>query len=316
MIINRKSEVFHSIIPLKIHIEAEKFRQYQCQGDKAKQVYLNTLAVSTVSLYLNSLGWSTNLENSDSWNPILQTMMDVADLHIPSYGKLECRFVLKGRDRNTVTIPPEVWSERIGYVIVELDESLNYGTVIGFARQVSQIELSLNELEPLAEFPTYLSQQKRAEVVQPPTLNKWFSNHQDRNWQHLEELFSSNISFNFRSPQKLANKTKDCLSLAVQRVKLIHLEENSNLSIALMLNILPKNKGEFDISLIIFNSQIHQHLPRGLEIVIIDRDGYPVMIAQANETETIEFCFSGNLGENFSIELALNEEIIVESFII
>ncbi|MGD1920084.1 MAG: DUF1822 family protein [Pleurocapsa sp.] len=314
MITNRKSKVFRTIIPLKIHIEAERFRCYQCQGDKAKKVYLNTLAVSTVSLYLNSLGWSTNLEDSDSWNPVLQTMMDVADLQIPSYGKLECRFVLKGKD--TVTIPPEVWSERIGYVIVELEESLNYATVIGFVRQVSQIELPLSELESLAEFPTYLSQQKRAEIIQAPTLNKWFSNHQDQNWRHFEELFSSNISVNFRSPQKLADTAKDKLSSAVQRVKLIELEKNNDLSIALVLNILPKTKQEFDISLIIFNSQIHQYLPKGLEMIITDRDSYPVMIAQANETETIEFCFSGNLGENFSIEFALNEEIIVESFII
>ncbi len=40
------------------------------------------------------------------------------------------------------------------------------------------------------------------------------------------------------------------------------------------------------------------------------------MIAQAQQTETIEFYFSGKLGESFSVELSLDEQIKVESFII
>ena len=141
IIINSKVRVFQTIIPLQTHIKAERFRRHQCQEDKGKQVYLNTLAVSVVSLYLNSIGWSTNIESSDSWNSVFQTMMNVSDLLIPSYGKLECRFTFKGNE--TVNVPPEVWSERIGYVIVELDRSLRYGTVIGFVRQVNQIKFTL-----------------------------------------------------------------------------------------------------------------------------------------------------------------------------
>lgn len=316
MIINNDSKVFSTIIPIETHIIAERFCRYQCRANIAKQVYLNTLAVSTVNLYLNSIGWSTNLKDSDSWNPVLQTMMDVADLIIPSYGKLECRFVLKGDD--TAIVPPEVWSERIGYAIVELDESLRRATVIGFARKINQARLPLELLESLADFPAYLSQQKRAEVVQPPTLNKWLNNKQDLNWYRLEELFDSTSVFNFRSPLNLANKTnktQNRLSSEVQRVKLIHFTKN-DLAIALILNIRSKNKQDFDISLTICNSQTTQFLPKGLEMIITDKDSFPVMIAQASETKTIEFCFSGKLEEIFSIELALKEEIKVESFII
>ena len=291
MMTNDKPQVFHTIIPLSTRIQAERFRRYQCQGNKAKQVYLNTLAVSAVSLYLNSIGWSTSLEDSDSWNPALQTMMNIADLYIPSYGKLECRFILKGEE--TVIFPPEVWSERIGYVIVELDESLSYASVIGFTRQISQTNIALSELEPLAEFPAYLSQQKCAKVIYPANLNRWFSNHQDQDWQHLEELFGTNVASNFRSPQRLASATPDRLSLEAQRVKLIKLEKSSNPNLALVLNIRPNGQQEFDISLMICNSEIDRFLPKGLEMIITDGDHYPVMIAQANETETIEFCFSG-----------------------
>lgn len=314
MTINHQSRVFKTIIPLKSRAEAERFRRYQSESNKAKQVYLNTLAVSTVSSYLNSLGWSTDLDNSDSWNPVLQSMMNVADLCVPGYGKIECRYVLKGK--NTVTVPYEVWSGRIGYVIVELDQSPNYGTVIGFVPQVSEVELPLHKLEPLREFPTYLSQQKRSKIIQPATLNTWFSNSPDQDWKYFEELFGSSTAANFRSLPKLASKTRDILSSSAQRVKLIPLKQNSDLSIALVLNIMPKSHKEFDISLVTFNSQSNQYLPQGLEMILIDSNSHPVMIAQANETETIEFCFSGHLGEHFSLEFTLNDEIIEEGFII
>ena len=322
MFVNRESELFETIIPLKNRVEAEKFRSYQSQPSKRKQVYLNTLAVFAVNLYLNSIGWATDLKASDSWNPALQTMMDVADLQIPSYGKLECRFVLNGDDR--VTIPPEVWSERIAYIVVQFDESLDRARLLGFIRQVTQSEIPLSQLESLSDLPIHLSQQRRAALVQTPTISKWFSEQSGRDWQQIEDFFAPSLAINYRNPQKLASQTKSQLSKGVNRVKLIQLGESNEIVIALIINVQSQNNKpedmavleEFNISLTACNSQLQNYLPEGLELIILDRDGRPVMIAQANETETIEFCFSGKLGESFSVELALEEQIKVERFII
>lgn len=355
MSVNRQPEIFSTIIPLKTRVEAEEFRRYQSQPSKGKQVYLNTLAVSVVNLYLNSLGWSTNLSASDSQNPVFQTMMDIADLEIPDYGKIECRFVMVG-DR-TVTIPPEVWTARIGYIVVQLNKSLDRADILGFVRQVSQTQLPLNRLESLEQFPAYLSSQKRLVSTPIIKLGNWFARQPDPNWQHLEELFAPSVALNFRSPEKSADT--DQLSSAVNRVKLVKLGENIN--IALVLNIqlnsnfaletllnqeksnktslenLPENisstsdfrsdvsssqqdilptQPEFNISMTVCNSQFDNFLPPGLELAILDRDSHPVMVAQANQTKTIEFCFSGNLGESFSVEMAIGEKIQIESFII
>ena len=310
--IDRQTEIFKSIIPLKTRVEAERFRRYQCQGSKAKQVYLNTLAVSAVNSYLNFLGWATSLEDSCSWNPVLQTMMDVADLSIPGYGKIECRYVLEAHEK--VTIPPEVWSERIGYIIVRLDESLKDFTILGFLRQVSRERIPLTELESLADFPSYLSQQKRAAPMQPTIINQWFSDCQDSQWQKLEELYTCDVAINFRSPQKLVDRIDSPSNSAINRVKSISL--NEYIALALILNIQAKSDREFDISLVVCNANSHNFLPQGLELIVLDRDSFPVMIAQTNKTETIEFCFSGTLGECFSIEMTLDEQIKTESFII
>jgi hypothetical protein len=87
-------------------------------------------------------------------------------------------------------------------------------------------------------------------------------------------------------------------------------------TVALILNIQPQSKAEFDVSIAVCNHQFNNYLPEGLELVIVDQTNRPVMIAQANQTETIEFCFGGKLGENFSVEISLDEQFKVENFMI
>lgn len=313
MILNAKSEIFQINIPLVAHVQADKFRRYQSQENKAKQVYLNTLAVSTVNSYLNFIGWSTSLEQSDSWNPVSQVMMDVADLQIPGYGKLECRVVLSGQTK--VNIPPEVWSERIGYIVVMIDESWKIGTVIGFVRKVNQLELPLDQLESLEKFPTYLNQQKRATPIQVASLSSWITGALTQGWQQLDELFAPPIAMNFRSQQKLAEPRQSYDFQEASRVKLVRLGDKSQ-TIALILNIQPQNEFEFDVTVRVCNQKYDSYLPEGLELVIVDQTNRPVMFAQASETETIEFFFSGELEEKFSVEVSLDEQFEVEHFII
>ena len=342
-ITDRNGDIFPTVISIETRVMAQKFRAYQSQASKAKGVYLNTLTVSAVNLYLHSLGWTTNLEGSDSQNPVLQTMMDTADLEIPGYGKLECRFVMAGE--KSVNIPPEVWTDRIGYVIVRLDSALERADLLGFVDRVNRSPLSLARLKSLTEFPAYLSLQKSTPVSETVVISNWFTRQLDRGWHQLEELFSPAVALNFRSPQKLADTTEK-LNPQINPVKLVQFAEN--ITIALILNIQPqtnkmnldreqenkirsdsvpensadfvsssrRSPQEFNISMTVCNSQVRQLLPPGLELVIFDAGDRPVMIAQANENKTIEFCFSGKLGENFRVELVLEEEVKIENFII
>jgi len=312
MNINAKSEIFSLNISLTTHVQAETFRRYQSQGQKARQVYLNTLAVCAANSYLNMIGWSTNLLQGDSWSPISQTMMDVADLQVPGYGKLECRPVFAGEE--TVAIPPEVWSGRIGYLVVRLERDLKSASVIGFARQCDREELPIARLETLSKFPTYLSLQKRVELATNAELSSWMQGKLSYGWQKLEELFAPPVIINFRSKQEVAELPISFLSES--RVKLLELEGEPKQTIALILNIKPLNEQEFDISVKVSNYQHEQCLPEGLELVIVDRQSHPVMIAQANQSKTIEFCFSGELRENFTVEIGLQSQIIIESFVI
>ena len=122
--------IFTVPLALEAHSRAEQFRRYQSNPDKAKQVYLNTLAVYAVNMYLQCRGFETDLETSDSWNPAMQMLLDTADLVVKNRGRLECRPVLPNAE--VVCTPAEVWSERIGYVAVRLSESLREATLLGF----------------------------------------------------------------------------------------------------------------------------------------------------------------------------------------
>ncbi len=81
----------------KVRCVAQQFSdRLQPSTEKAEQVALNTFAVYAVHFYLKSLQVETDLQKSDSWNPEIHAILDVADLVVKGRGKLECRPVLPG----------------------------------------------------------------------------------------------------------------------------------------------------------------------------------------------------------------------------
>ncbi len=78
------SPSFTFIVPLSpsSHRLAEQFCQQHRDTQKARQVYLNTLAVSAVNFYLHCMGVETSWETSQSYDFVMQAAMDVADVEI------------------------------------------------------------------------------------------------------------------------------------------------------------------------------------------------------------------------------------------
>lgn len=187
-------------LALTAHARAQQFRSHQANPAKAKQVYLNTLAVYAVDIYLQTQGFETDLSASDSWNPTMQTLMDVADLEVKHYGKLECRPILP--EKAVMSVPAEVWTERIGYVAVQLDESLRQATLLGFIPTVRTGAIPLEQLDSLLALPEYLTQLKQHATEGQTRLSQWLKNIFEASWQTVEELLlpsQAQPAFNFRS---------------------------------------------------------------------------------------------------------------------
>lgn len=185
------------IVPLSFeaHSLAQVYSKQQNRSDRAKQVYLNTLAIYAVEHYFQCMGFATNWEGSDSRKPILQQFLDIADLNVRGIGKFECRPILPGADK--LEVPCEAWDERVGYVAVQLTQSLKEATLIGFTTQIAdnQGSITLKELRAFDEFPEYLSQlKKQGSITKTPKivdLEDWLNNIFENTWQTVEEFFST-----------------------------------------------------------------------------------------------------------------------------
>ncbi|MGH2415128.1 MAG: DUF1822 family protein, partial [Microcystaceae cyanobacterium] len=217
---------------------AEQFAKQQINPQKAQQVYLNTLAVYAVRFYLKCMGIETDWETSDSYNPVMQTLMDVADLEIPNLGKLECRPVLP--ENQSVYIPPEVWSDRIGYMAVKLDESLREAILLGFTQTASTEELPISQWQSLGDLLEHLHQLRQAELgKRQVNLSQWLENFFEAGWQSLESLLGTDqgsLALSFRGDSPLSESD-------VRRAKLIDLElQLGNQTVALLVALAQESE--------------------------------------------------------------------------
>lgn len=293
-------------LTLSAHARADCFRQQHPK--KSQQIYLNTLAVSAVEIYLQRLEFETNFAASLSANPLIQALMDVADLAIEHHGVLECRPVLPNADY--VYIPAEVWHERIGFVAVQLDESLNTATLLGFVETVAAEKVLLSELRSIEFLPAYLNQIRQIKP-EPVQLSQWLQNQVDSAWQTIEELLGlQQPVWQYRGGQSSQASTR-----LMSRGKLLNLN-NSGEAIALVVEVAAKGTSEFNISVKLCPTGGRAHLPPDLELMVLDEAGIAVIQAQARTTEMINVEFSGEVGDRFSIKIVMNGIIAIDEFVI
>jgi hypothetical protein len=145
-------------------------------------------------------GFETDLENSDSWNPLHQTLLDIADLELKNFGKLECRPVLEGT--KIVYVPPEVASNRLGYLVVQISQSLREATLLGFVKNITTNSLSINQLHPLENLLEYLEKISQVNISElaPPSnvpsktlvkLEQWYENNFEVGWDSIKALLGT-----------------------------------------------------------------------------------------------------------------------------
>ncbi|MGI2903271.1 DUF1822 family protein [Tolypothrix sp. VBCCA 56010] len=314
----RQSESLKFTVPIssELHSLAKQFRLSHRNSKKAKQVYFNTLAVSAVNFYLRCMGVETSWSASSSCNRVMQTMMDVADLEIIGLGKLECRPVLS--DEKVVYIPPEVWSDRIGYVAVQFDQSLREATLLGFSKTAQSGEIPINQLRSLEEFILQLSEIPQ-KVKQPIHLSQWLSNIVDAGWQTVESLFTqqSELAFRFRSAEKTLAQNSENSPINVQKGRLLELGRQSESKlIALIVGLIPLSEQEINICVKVCPVNGQKYLPEELELMVLDDLGISVMQATARNTKSIQLNFSSEFGERFSIKVALGDVNFTELFLV
>lgn len=310
-------------IPLGIeaHKIASQFAQIQATPGKGKQVYLNTLAVYAVNLYLQYLEIKTDLDRSDSWHSSLQVLADVADLVIPGTGKLECRPILPGN--KFLTIPPGRSENTFGCVAVQFSENLNEVELLGFvplssiSKQARQIPLIfLQSLEVLID---YISS-KQNNIT---NLSCWLKNIFEAGWQTKEELnLASSIGFRSFTPSNIDRQSDFSEeTIAIERIKQIDLKtQTKNYPIALIVLLTPpKIDDRVKIKIKISPLGEELFLPPNLQTIVLDETGksIPNLIARSQDRDNaLQLALGGRSGDRFTLKLQLEDAKIVEYFLL
>lgn len=300
-------------LTLKAHHTALMFYQQHSDARKAKQVYLNTLAIDAVRSYLSWLGIATDLQASESWNPALQALADVADLEIPGQGKLECRPVLPGA--TVCYVSPEAWANRIGYIAVLLDADLKTATLLGFVPSVDTEELPLERLQSIATLLDILNPQPQPQTNKElVNLSQWAQGIFTTGWQAVEELLGPQPVLSFRSLELSRDLKPSGLTIRGKTLDLV--PRSPSHQVVLLVILMPRDSFQVDIWVKLAPPRCVPYLPEDLEIKILDEQGEAVMQAQSRQTDMLQLNFQGIVGEQFSIELELNNINLVETFVI
>ena len=301
-------------VPLSF--EAHSLAQSQCRGQfhpsKAKQVYLNLLAVYAVDYYLQCLGLETDGKGSDSHNPICVKFMNVADLLVKQHGKLECRPVLP--EAQVCQIPPEVRSERIGYLAVRMDQSLKQATLLGFT-PTAAVEVPLDELRSLGEFPEYLSQFRQTQSSRALVMNlrKWLDGAIESSWQTLEQVLDPY--------QKKLAPVREIVQehAAIKRAKLLDLGiQLGERTVVLVITVIQEEHQTVRVGVQIYPSNGQTYLPPNLSLIMLSERGETLQqVNSRNEDNYIQLRrFSGKAGDRFRLSVTLDHVSVTEDFIL
>ena len=326
MMVDNFQDIRNSAIPLPITSEvraiAHNFAAQQATKQKAEQVLYNTLAVLTVKSYLEMLGIATDLPRSDSWNPIMRTCGDVADLNISNLGKLECR-PLKSSDTSCY-IPMEVWDLRLGYVAVKIDDSFKKAELLGFASQVATEELAIAHFKPIETLIDHIHD-VRALTANSAVVNlkQWLNNIFTSGWLAVENLLNPEqltTAWGFRNAELSSEKSSDSedINNSIQRAKLIDLGiQLGDRQVVLLVEITPEESGSIAVTLQVHPSPSSNmvYLPETLTLKVIESSGSVFMQAQARSQDNfIQLQFSGQPQERFTVQIILGNVKLTEPF--
>ncbi|GBO51591.1 large extracellular alpha-helical protein [Pseudanabaena sp. lw0831] len=221
-------------------------------------------------------------------------------------------------------MPPEVWEERIGYTVVQLDVNLRSATVLGFMPHVEIDFVSIDLLQPIESLCVAIAN-LRASTPQVSSnsraianLSNWLQDLFESGWQELETLLDGNQpQYAWRNREFLSSIPNASNLIEVRRGKLIDLGlEMFGCLVALVITISQVTQNETNIRLAIY-PMTDTFLPEFLKLVILDDAGNIFLQVQARSIDNyIQLQLSGNTGENFSVQVSLAEVLLTENFVI
>jgi Protein of unknown function (DUF1822) len=313
---------------------AKKLSQQHEHPQKQQQIYLNTLSRCAIHSYCQYLDIETNfdelfLENNRT-DYFTDYFMDVSDLTLKGWGKVECRAILP--DSEFCYIPPEAFSDRIGYFIIEIDAENWQANILDFLEKVTQSEIDLSQLhrnpqtffvalsvlnirKQLNQLPDVLanainSLEQKTNQIQ---LQQWFLGVFGNGWQPEQRALTLSIQ-PARNLQSANIEQPEVNGAKVIRLGMQIPQE----TVILILRQKQLSEGEIEVNLRLYPSADAMYLPDGVKLTVLDETGnsIPDLEAQARADNWLQLKFTGEPGDQFSVKVSLEESSITENFLL
>ncbi|WP_071192179.1 DUF1822 family protein [Trichormus sp. NMC-1] len=302
---------------------AEKLSQQQRNEQKTREVYLNTLAVLVVEFFCQCMGIETEFSKSYGLDNVVISLMNTASIFIKDKGLLECRPVLPRE--NFCEIPPEVLSERIGYIVVEIDELDRQARILGFVESVTNEKLHLTKLISLQDFLIYLNKLQKVEnyASSHPDISEIARNKLNESIVKLSKWFEGLLDNGWQSELAVAKDVpKDISSVNVTDkeevggAKIVHLMHLSE-PLLLILRQTRLSEDEIEIILRLYPTSESIFLLNGTKMTLLDDENNPIpqLEKQAKASNWLQLRFKGNIGDKFKLKISQGEDSFIENFI-
>jgi hypothetical protein len=276
--------------------------------------------------YLQLMAIPTDIAAGDSWNPVLHLCADVADLEVVGLGRLECRPLQE--QQSACPIPPEVWGDRIGYVVVRISDSLQEATVLGFTPTAVEAEfLSLDQLQPIDTLLSHLHDLLHPAPTSVVNLSQWFQGVLATGWQMLEDVLppsETGLAFNFRSADVLIASELPRSDTVIRRAKRLSLSTPAGdgvaelpCAIVLILEVQASEMRSSWIRIQVRPADVQPYLPPHLRLTVLDESGTGFLETVSRQADYfLQLQFNGQVGERFSLQVRLGDTQVTEDFVI
>jgi Protein of unknown function (DUF1822) len=147
-------------------------------------------------------------------------------------------------------------------------------------------------------------------------LHEWLQGQFTAVWQAVDTVLLPNqVASAWRSPESEAANSPEYL---INRVKVLELGPNSATGtaakVALLIGMTPVSDTQMKLGLHICPVRENATFLQDIQVRLLDGKGIEVGQASAAVTETIQFQFSGQIGERFSVEVTMGDQTLTESF--
>lgn len=312
-------------VPLNLsqeaHYFAKKFAAEQATALNAKRVYLNTLAVCAVYSWVQWMEFTTEIDQGESWDPVIRRFNDVADLVLTDIGRLECRPLLPGE--RSIRVPLEVTEDRIGCVLVQFEEQLDKVKLLGFVRADDSGNLpekiSIEDLQSVEELTEYLEKldapifRKKIQESLLVNLSQWFQGMIDEIWRTAQEVLGEERLVLARGTAR-GGASSD----RIVRAQPIDLGMPPDAhSLALLVDVMKKSERERDIRLQVHPTGSQTYLPSGLKCAVLEPSGKIIEEVKAKKADLwVQFDIDGEPGEKFCVTIELGDVGATRNFVI